>query len=109
MEVENFKEGKFNGEYTSFFKTGEVREKGSFVNDKREGDFFLFYKTGEVRAKARYAAGKLAGEYICYNRNGARLNGTDCDLPDDELADTASFDDMLKKFSVGEDKKAGDA
>jgi hypothetical protein len=58
---------------------------------------------------ARYNGGKLIGEYICYNRDGARLNGTDCDLPEDELTDSSSYDDMLKNFSVGEDKKAEDA
>jgi hypothetical protein len=104
--VENFKDGKFDGEYICYYKDGQIKEKGSFINDKRNGTYIAFYKNGQVREQATYIHGKLEGEFLSFDADDPRYQGDDdkddsCPFTDEiDVKDTGKrIDDLLKNIA----------
>ncbi len=94
----------------SYYKTGEVREKGFFQNDKREGEFVSYYRNGKIRAKALYRNDRLVGEFKTFDREGRLLTGEgkedeEAAIVEEEAIEEKNkeFDDMLKSLKASEE------
>ena len=66
----NYKDGKKNGDYFIYYSTGEVSQKGAYVNDKLQGAFAKYYKNGKVKEKCIFYDGAIEGEHTGYFRSG---------------------------------------
>ena len=62
--------GKREGEWLTYYKNGEVKEKSNFKDDKQEGESLRYYKSGELKNKNNWKDGKLEGERLYYYKNG---------------------------------------
>jgi hypothetical protein len=58
------------GEWTYFFKNGQVKQNGNFSEDEKTGEWTLYRKNGSVNAKGPYEKGQRNGEWIFYHDNG---------------------------------------
>ena len=53
-----------------YYKSGEVRKKGNYIDGKLQGEYFWYFKSGEVQKKSKWVDGKVQGEYIEYYESG---------------------------------------
>ncbi|HDS05802.1 MAG TPA: hypothetical protein ENN95_02050, partial [Deltaproteobacteria bacterium] len=62
-------------EYICYYKNGQIKEKGCFVNDKRHGEYVSYLKNGQIKEKAFYQNGNLVGSFFsCSNEvNDSKL------------------------------------
>jgi antitoxin component YwqK of YwqJK toxin-antitoxin module len=88
----------------SFYKNGQIKEKGSFKNDKRDGEYIAYYKNGRVKEKATYSNGKLVGKFLSFGSDARDLETGDQEdeTPlfngDDQKEREKMVDDLLKNF-----------
>jgi len=73
-EKEFFQNGKYEGEYVCFYKSGQIKEKGFFKNDKRHGDYIAYYKNGRIKEQAVYKNGNLTGKFLTFNEDGSQAD-----------------------------------
>ncbi len=69
-EKETYKDGKLNGEYTSFYKSGVVKTTLNYKDGKPEGVYNEFNKKSALIEKKVFANNKLQGEYQSYHGLG---------------------------------------
>ncbi len=61
----------FDGDCISFYKTGKILEKGSWINSHKIGDFFEFYENTVVKTHCLYNNnGQIDGDYAFFEENG---------------------------------------
>ena len=74
--MEKSKKGNKEGEWQSYYKSGQLRTKGNFKGGKREGLFVAYYKDGLIWTKLNFTNGQedsqlwTKGNYINGKRNG---------------------------------------
>lgn len=68
--VINFKKGKYNGNYKSYYYTGQLKEEYNYLDDKLSGDVTEYYINGVQKATAVMLNGKHNGVYKQYYKNG---------------------------------------
>ena len=61
----------FHGEFNSFYSTGEIKEKGNYINNIKDGSWHSYYKSGNVLSKINYVEGH--GIYSKYYDSGEIL------------------------------------
>ena len=102
VNMSNFKNNKFDGEYISYYKTGQIKEKGYFRNEKLDGNYIAYYKTGQIKEKATYKNGNIVGKFLSFNEDGSAASGTSFDDSDNtgiwEEKDVADLLQDLKHF-----------
>ncbi|WP_348745518.1 hypothetical protein [Tenacibaculum sp. 190524A05c] len=60
-----------------YHKNGELKTKGTQINDKQEGLWESYHKNKELKSKISYVAGKIDGDYKTFYSNGQiEYNGT---------------------------------
>lgn len=80
-------DGIYEGEWKYFYKSGEVRSSGTYLNSRKEGPWIYYYSNGKKEQEGSYKEDILSGEWKWYYRNGqiqrieyynrkARLEGT---------------------------------
>jgi antitoxin component YwqK of YwqJK toxin-antitoxin module len=62
--------GKKNGLYREWFKTGQLKHKGNYINGKDEGEFFWWYENGQLSWKGKRLRGKNIGLWRGWHENG---------------------------------------
>ena len=105
--MEFFKGGKFHGAYASYYRNGQLKEKGFFKEDKRDGEYESYYQDGKIRERALYKDGKLVGKFLAYDPQGNLLdkNHMSEDLPPEaedieEIREKKqSIDELLSKLA----------
>ena len=61
------------GEYLRFwYESGAQKYRMSKVGDELEGEFESWFESGEPWARGRYVNGRRDGEWICHNDPGGR-------------------------------------
>lgn len=98
-EVKFFEKAKkLNGVYRTYYKNGQIRYEGTFVNNlpsgifktysiegnivgvdnysagKLSGTSKMYYATGELLAEYRYKNGKIEGLSVVYNKDGSLIS-----------------------------------
>lgn len=65
-----YKNGQREGEFTEFFKNGQIEESGTVLNGKYEGSRFRFFESGRLRDHIRYVGGQMHGDMEEFYENG---------------------------------------
>jgi len=70
----SYKNGRKIGVWTYFFKGKEVEQKGTFVKGKAQGDWTWYYPDGKIRRNGYFAKGKENGKFTEYSTVGDTLS-----------------------------------
>jgi len=62
LMIENYRDGKLNGEKITYYKDGKVTEKTTYKNGKINGLSVRYNDKGNVISTQKYKNGKLDGE-----------------------------------------------
>jgi len=72
----NYKNGKMEGEFTSYTKYGRIKEEGFYkyteegVCSERTGIWKRYYDSGELNTEITYDENGKSVKYISYEKNG---------------------------------------
>jgi antitoxin component YwqK of YwqJK toxin-antitoxin module len=69
-EKANIIDGKLEGEALSYFESGEIEAKTNFVDGQQQGEIIKYYKSGEIKEKTNIVDGQPQGEAIQYFKSG---------------------------------------
>lgn len=61
--------GKKDGMYSLFYKTGELKTTGKYINGKKEGIWKTFSKHGKIKEKGKYQNGEKVGIWKTFYKN----------------------------------------
>ena len=61
-----WKYGKKSGSYTEYYKKGELKKQGQYLNNQKSGEWKRYKKKGLLSSKYQYKMGKIHGKYIGY-------------------------------------------
>ena len=73
MSEENYSDGKLNGEYKTFYPTGEPTEIAYYKNGLLHGNYKKYSIKGFLYQDFNYAEGKLNGMAVYYSRKTGDL------------------------------------
>lgn len=62
--------GKKEGEWKSYYATGQIKEVEHYKNDILNGPFSFYYTNGNKRATGNYRNGLRVDSFILYHSNG---------------------------------------
>jgi uncharacterized protein len=62
--------GVFIGEWKTYYRSGEIKAKGPYVNGKKDGDWIFYYEDGEKEQSGRFKEDVLMGQWNWYYHNG---------------------------------------
>src|SRR5690349_18626163 len=63
MKTVEYKNGKKNGYYTEYYRTGQISSKQFYVNDTIQDTSISFYENGKTAAITVYKKGKRNGTW----------------------------------------------
>ena len=63
-------DNKINGEYKSYYKSGDLSSICYYIDDKIQGEYKKFYQNGQLEKIGNYVDGKEEGEFITYYETG---------------------------------------
>jgi uncharacterized protein len=63
-------QGRKKGPWTDFYPTGEVRAKGTYLDNERSGSWTYYYQKGGIEQKGRFEKDRLQGIWNWYYPNG---------------------------------------
>ncbi len=93
----NYKNGKLEGECKKYYDSGQLFITSNYKNGKLEGECKEYYDSGQLFITSNYKNGKYEGEYIeYYSNNKIRLI---CNYKNDELHgayNNYSFDGQIE-------------
>lgn len=69
-ESGSIRNGKFTGPDTTFYRNGNIHERGTFINKDYQGQYEEYAVTGQLIKTAVYDSGKLNGPYKQWFVNG---------------------------------------
>ena len=69
-EQGSIKDGKFDGEWVTYYNNGQLFEKGEYKDGKEEGEWVIYSRNGLLITKGEYKDGKRIGEWVDYWTNG---------------------------------------
>jgi len=64
------KEGKRQGDWKLYYKTGELKAEGKYVDGKKEGKWKYYFQTGQKKQIGEYRKGQPHGYWKWYFANG---------------------------------------
>ncbi|EGD6462202.1 hypothetical protein IAJ26_004673, partial [Salmonella enterica] len=74
--IQEIKNKKFNGLYESWWRNGNRRAQGRFINGREDGDYFIWYKNGNKYFSGSMRDGKLDGVFNTWFADGKiRIQG----------------------------------
>ena len=68
--IDNY--GIYKGKWKIFYKTGELKEEGEFIEGIKEGEWKYYYSNGVLEQKGKYVKGKTHGAWIWYYPNSKK-------------------------------------
>lgn len=72
--IEEYKDGKKNGESEIYYANGKLMERGSFVNNLEEGKFVEYYENGQLAIESSWRNGLLEGKREEWRKNGIKVS-----------------------------------
>lgn len=73
-------DGKRNGEFKAYHKSGIVLSEGIFIDGKREGKAVVYHENGKIKYEGFYQNGKECGIWKFYDEDGNLYNEVNRDL-----------------------------
>lgn len=74
----NYAANQKNGDYKEWHPNGNIKTRGTFLNDKEEGDFHLFDSLGRETAVFHFIEGKVNGKCkVFFDLNGKPVTNFD--------------------------------
>ena len=72
ISIDKYDDSKsvFNGEWTTYYKSGKIEAKGNRVNGKEEGEYLKYREDGLILCHAYLKDGKLDGIYTEFSEDG---------------------------------------
>ena len=64
------KSGKKQGKWIIYYKSGEVKAEGNYVDDLREGEWIFYYESGPVEQRGFYKKGEYDDVWVWSFKNG---------------------------------------
>jgi uncharacterized protein len=64
-------QGKYQGDWKLYFRTGELRAEGTYVDGKKEGNWIYFFKEGKVEQKGNYKSDLPSGSWNWFFQDGS--------------------------------------
>ena len=64
------KSGKKQGKWIVYYKSGEVKAEGNYVDDLREGEWIFYYESGPVEQRGFYKKGEYDDVWVWSFKNG---------------------------------------
>lgn len=71
--MEEFKNGKYQGEQFYYYENGQIKEKIFYLNGLAEGDYIKYYPNGNVAYTGKYMNGEKEGPWNMYSENNTLL------------------------------------
>lgn len=62
--------GVNQGPWKHYYKTGELRSEGNYVDGLKDGDWVFYHKSGEVEQKGKYRQNEANGRWVWYYEDG---------------------------------------
>ncbi|MBO76245.1 MAG: hypothetical protein CME17_02335 [Gemmatimonadetes bacterium] len=62
--------GKKDGPFESYYRSGQLKEKGTYRDGELEGLCEEYYKNGQLSEKVIYKDGEPHGPFEAYSKNG---------------------------------------
>ena len=59
-----------DGEWSCWYRTGQVKSNGSYKDGKEEGEWEYWYSNGQLESKGKYKNGNREGEWIYLRKIG---------------------------------------
>ncbi len=60
----------FDGQWTNYYKSGKIEEKGNRINGKQEGEYIAYKEDGLISIHANFKNDKLHGIYTEFSEDG---------------------------------------
>ena len=76
-----YRNGKRNGQWTSFFQNGNVQSEGFFKDGLRDGSAKVYYENGKIYYEGYYKEGREVGKWVFYDTSGVKVNEKDYSKP----------------------------
>lgn len=73
MSIENYKNGKLEGEKNVYYTNGQLAEKSYYKNNLLEGKYIKYAENGKPIEESNYKNGELNGTAIFYDGEGNML------------------------------------
>jgi hypothetical protein len=73
----NYKDGKRQGEWQSFFENGKINSDEIFVDGQTNGKVTVYYENGKKRYEGENNNGKLNGVWNYWDENGKLVRSVD--------------------------------
>ncbi len=73
-------DGKRNGEFKTYYKSGSLLSSGNFIDGKRDGKATVYHENGKVNYEGFYKDGKECGIWKFYDDEGNLYNEVNRDL-----------------------------
>ena len=61
-----YKNGRLDGQYTSYHENGQLSRKGHYQSGKKVGEWHYYYSNGQLSMKGNYQAGERIGIWDYY-------------------------------------------
>ncbi len=61
----------YTGKIETFYRNGNIKESGGFLNGKKDGIWVDYYQNGRLHFKAMYKLGKQEGIWKLFWRDGS--------------------------------------
>jgi antitoxin component YwqK of YwqJK toxin-antitoxin module len=68
--LSDFLFGKKDGPFESYYRSGQLKEKGTYRDGELEGLSEEYYKNGQLSEKGTYKDGEPHGPFEGYSKNG---------------------------------------
>jgi len=65
-------QGKLNGPYEKYYRSGKLWESGNYKNNKKEGNLKKWYRNGQVAEDHLMVSGKISGPFVRYYADGVK-------------------------------------
>jgi len=63
-------QGNSKGAWTDFYPTGEIKDKGFYLDNQRSGSWTFYFINGGIEQKGRFERGRYQGAWTWYYPNG---------------------------------------
>ena len=67
---ENYKNGKLEGARVNYWSNGGLLSEGNYKNDKKEGVWIGYFENGQLSYKGTWKYNMKEGVWVGYNENG---------------------------------------
>ncbi len=107
ISIDKYDDSKsvFDGEYATYYKSGQVAEKGVRINGVREGEYTAYYENGLVRTHCTLKNGLCDGILTEFDETGEKCCQTEMSdgKPCYDYYVLSDKDGYCSKFRIGDD------